>query len=74
MDDGVQALELAVKGTDSGFKAQATHQDLPKTVHVGNIRKAVAQDQHMIRIRKALLAKVQNAKSGKEFQSAHINT
>ena len=73
MDDRVQALELAVKGTDSGFKAQVANPDLPKTEHMGNIRKAVAQDQHMTRIRKALLAKVQNAKSGKEFQSAHIN-
>ena len=55
MDQGVRALELAVKGTEGGFEAQSSNPTLLEEEQVGDIRKAVAQDARMKEIRKAVL-------------------
>ena len=54
MDMGLEALELAVRGTEGGFGAQASDSTLDKAVEVSSIRKVVASDARMNKIRYAL--------------------
>jgi len=65
MDMGLEALELAVRGTEGGFGAQASDSTLDKAVEVSSIRKAVASDAMMNKIRYAL----QTPKFANKFQT-----
>ena len=66
MTEGLETLELAVKGTEGGFTADS----LPrKEQEVENMRKAVAKDPWMKEIRRAVLI----PKFGKKFQEQNPN-
>ena len=69
MDQGVKALELAVRGTEGGFEAQSSNPTLLKEEQLGDVRKAIARDALMKEIRKAVLV----PKFGKKFQMQNGN-
>ena len=69
MDQGVKALELAVRGTEGGFEAQSSNPTLLEEEQAGDIRKAVARDARMKEIRSAVLV----PKFGKKFQLKNVN-
>merc|ERR1712001_135906 len=69
MDQGVKALELAVRGTEGGFEAQSSNPTLLEEDQVGNIRKVVARDKRMKEIRNAVLV----PKFGEKFQLQNVN-
>ena len=69
MDMGLEALELAVRGTEGGFEAQVSGSTFDEEVEVLSIRKAVASDTRMNEIRNAKLT----PKFGKLFQSQNPN-
>ena len=64
MDDGLGALGLAIKGTEVGFKAQASGSVLDKEAELLNMREAVAKDAWM----KVIWDAVTIPKFGKKFQ------
>ena len=66
MAEGLETLELAVKGTEGGFTADS----LPrKEQEVENVRKAVAKDPWMKEIRRAVLI----PKFGNKFKNQNPN-
>ena len=66
MAEGLETLELAVKGTEGGFKADS----LPhEEQEVENMRKAVTRDPRMKEIRRAVLV----PKFGNKFQNENPN-
>ena len=66
MAEGLETLELAVKGTEGGFTADS----LPREEEeVENMRKAVTRDPRMKEIRRAVLV----PKFGKTFQNQNPN-
>ena len=69
MDQGVKALELAIRGTEGGFEAQSSNPTLIEEEQVGDIRKVVAKDARMKEIRNAVLV----PKFGKKFQLQNVN-
>ena len=68
IDTGLEALELAIKGTEGGFEAQDS--TLPsEEEEVTNMRKAVADDPRMKEIKRAVLI----PKFGNKFQKENPN-
>ena len=69
MDQGVKALNLAVKGTEGAYQAQSSDPTLLEEEHVEDMRKAAAKDARMKEIRSAVLV----PKFGKTFQLKNPN-
>ena len=69
MDQGVKALDLAVKGTECGYEAQSVNPALLEVEQVRDMRKAVASDARMREIQNAVLV----PKFGKKFQLKNVN-
>ena len=67
MDQGLKALELAVKGTEGGFQTSDPPQEEYR--HIEGTRKAVAGDPRMQEIKRAVLI----PKFGKTFQAKNPN-
>ena len=66
MVEGLESLELAVKGTEGGFKADSL---LCEEQELENTRKAVVRDPRMKEIRRAVL----DPRFGKTFQNQNPN-
>ena len=60
LDHGVKALELAVKGTESGFQAQSSIPEIPEAGEAMPVRKAIAEDALMKDIRSAVAFQAQH--------------
>ena len=60
LDRGVKALELAVKGTKSGFQAQSSIPEIPEAGEAMPVRKAIAEDALMKDIRSAVAFQAQH--------------
>ena len=69
LDAGLEALGLAVKGIESGFKAEMTNLNMLDEEKIENTRRAVSQDAWMRRIRRAK----EHQKFGEKFQKENIN-
>ena len=69
LGQGFEALELAVKGTDSVFKAQASNMNVCDELETETAKMAVARDAWMKEIRRAVLV----PKFGKTFQVQNPN-
>ena len=69
MDQGLKALDLAIRGTEGSFQAQATNPNLLEADHHEDIKKIVACDARMKEIKSAVLI----PKFGKTFQAANLN-
>ena len=69
IDVGFQALDIAIKGTEGGFEAQASESQFCGEAEVENMRNAVAKDPRMKEIRRAVLV----PKFGKRFQKENPN-
>ena len=68
-DQGIGALELAIKGTEGSFTAHLADPDFLEDVQLESIRKVVAKDVKMQEIRDAVL----KPKLRKEFQMKNLN-
>ena len=68
-DQGIEALELAIKGTEGSFTAHLADPDFLEDVQIESIRKVVAKDVKMQEIRDAVL----KPKLRKEFQMKNLN-
>ena len=69
LDKGLKALDLAIRGTESSFQAQATNPNLLEADHTEDIRKLVAGDVWIKEIKRAVLI----PKFGKRFQATNVN-
>ena len=69
MEKGVEALELAVTGTEVGLRVESSDPPICDEEKVENMRKVVTKDSKMKEIRRA----IEIPRFGKKFQSENLN-